>query len=215
MAELAAAQRRAERAEAEAALARQLLAELRVALYERDGSSRRRGKARPAPAGNEARTHSSQRRAPRSRPAIRMTATTAVTVPTAAMTKNIEQAAIRWIQEQMADYGLTVDELKAAGCFDTPPPPPPPSVVCYRNTEALTWDGQGRCAPGCGGRSMRGNRWSFFRSDKRLQPQGWVPEYRIFQLNQRLAGGCGGFCESRSTLGTGDNGARPSIEPSA
>ncbi len=62
------------------------------------------------------------------------------------MTKNTERAAaIRWIQEQMADYGLTMEELKAAGCFDPPPPPPPPPppVVCYRNAEGLTWDGQG------------------------------------------------------------------------
>ncbi|WP_316149589.1 DNA-binding protein [Cupriavidus sp. BIC8F] len=51
--ELASAQRRAERAEAEAALARQLLAELRGALHERDGGGRRRGKARPAQAVNE------------------------------------------------------------------------------------------------------------------------------------------------------------------
>ncbi len=49
-AELAAAQRRAERAEAEAALARQLLAELRVAPRERDGGGGRRRKAvGPAP----------------------------------------------------------------------------------------------------------------------------------------------------------------------
>lgn len=25
----------------------------------------------------------------------------------------------------MADYGLTMEELAAAGCFDPPPPPPP------------------------------------------------------------------------------------------
>jgi len=51
-AELAAAQRRAERAEAEAALARQLLAELRLAPRERDsGGGRRRGE--PAPAAQD------------------------------------------------------------------------------------------------------------------------------------------------------------------
>ncbi|MDX6008387.1 hypothetical protein [Cupriavidus necator] len=50
--ELAAAQRRAE---AEAALARQLLAEMRVALHERDGGGRWRGKVRgQSPAVNEA-----------------------------------------------------------------------------------------------------------------------------------------------------------------
>ncbi|MGY2488465.1 hypothetical protein [Cupriavidus sp. CP313] len=49
-AELAAAQRRAERAEAEAALARQLLAELRVEPPEREeGGGRRRKAGGPAP----------------------------------------------------------------------------------------------------------------------------------------------------------------------
>ncbi|WP_371258361.1 H-NS family nucleoid-associated regulatory protein [Cupriavidus sp. GA3-3] len=46
----------------------------------------------------------------------------------------------------MADYGLTMEELEAAGCFDPPPPPPPPApapVVCYRNAAGQSWDGQG------------------------------------------------------------------------
>ena len=67
------------------------------------------------------------------------------------MTAKTERAdAIRWIQAQMDDYGLTLEELDAAGCFAPPPSPepPPPSappapVVCYRNAEGLTWDGQG------------------------------------------------------------------------
>lgn len=50
-AELGAAQRRAERAEAEAALARQLLAELRVGPPERDGAGRRRKAGSPVPTG--------------------------------------------------------------------------------------------------------------------------------------------------------------------
>ncbi len=41
----------------------------------------------------------------------------------------------------MADYGLTMDELKAAGCFELPPPAARP--VYYRNAEGLSWDGQG------------------------------------------------------------------------
>ncbi|WP_454753998.1 H-NS family nucleoid-associated regulatory protein [Cupriavidus necator] len=57
------------------------------------------------------------------------------------MTVNNERAeAIRWIQDQMADYGLTMEELEAAGCFDPPPLPPP---VCYRNAQGMRWDGQG------------------------------------------------------------------------
>ncbi|MEM5432585.1 conserved hypothetical protein (plasmid) [Cupriavidus taiwanensis] len=63
------------------------------------------------------------------------------------MTANTERAAaIRWIQAEMADYGLTMEELAAAGCFDPPPPPPPPApppVVCYRNAAGQKWDGQG------------------------------------------------------------------------
>uniref|UniRef100_UPI003F497021 H-NS family nucleoid-associated regulatory protein n=1 Tax=Cupriavidus yeoncheonensis TaxID=1462994 RepID=UPI003F497021 len=63
------------------------------------------------------------------------------------MAVNNERAkAIRWIQAQMADYGLTLEDLDASGCFEPPPPPPPsppPPVVCYRNAEGLSWDGQG------------------------------------------------------------------------
>ncbi|MGY2490998.1 H-NS histone family protein [Cupriavidus sp. CP313] len=65
------------------------------------------------------------------------------------MTAKTERAdAIRWIQAQMDDYGLTLEDLDAAGCFEPPPSPPPPAappppVVCYRNAEGLTWDGQG------------------------------------------------------------------------
>ncbi|UIF84560.1 H-NS family nucleoid-associated regulatory protein [Cupriavidus sp. UYPR2.512] len=61
--------------------------------------------------------------------------------------KTERAAAIRWIQDQMADYDLTMDELRAAGCFDPPPPPPPPPapppVVCYRNAAGQNWDGTG------------------------------------------------------------------------
>ncbi|UIF88124.1 H-NS family nucleoid-associated regulatory protein [Cupriavidus sp. UYPR2.512] len=66
------------------------------------------------------------------------------------MTANTARAAaIRWIQTEMADYGLTMEELAAAGCFDPPPPPPPapaparPPVVCYRNAAGQSWDGTG------------------------------------------------------------------------
>jgi len=52
-AELAAAQRRAERAEAEAALARQLLATLRVAPREREGGRRHKGDSSAATAPEE------------------------------------------------------------------------------------------------------------------------------------------------------------------
>ncbi|MGT2455473.1 H-NS histone family protein [Cupriavidus basilensis] len=48
--------------------------------------------------------------------------------------------AIRWIRAQMLEYGLTMEELEAAGCFA---PPPSPRSVCYRNAEGLSWDGTG------------------------------------------------------------------------
>ncbi|WP_444633864.1 H-NS family nucleoid-associated regulatory protein [Cupriavidus oxalaticus] len=59
--------------------------------------------------------------------------------------KTERAAAIRWIRAEMADYGLTMEELAAAGCFDPPPPPQPapPPVVCYRNAAGQSWDGQG------------------------------------------------------------------------
>lgn len=69
--------------------------------------------------------------------------------------------AIRWIQAEMDEYGMTMEELKAAGCFDPPPPPPPPTV-CYRNAEGLAWDGQGEM-PAWGDFRIRN-----FLHDKRL-----------------------------------------------
>ncbi|MFS8980903.1 H-NS family nucleoid-associated regulatory protein [Cupriavidus necator] len=54
--------------------------------------------------------------------------------------ENERADAIRWIQDQMVDYGLTMEELEAAGCFD---PPPPPAPVRYRNAQGMSWDGQG------------------------------------------------------------------------
>ncbi|ODV43435.1 DNA-binding protein [Cupriavidus sp. UYMMa02A] len=62
----------------------------------------------------------------------------------------------------MADYGLTMEELTAAGCFDPAPPPPPP-VVCYRNAEGLTWDGQGGDAHLAGAGGHAGQSVEFFR----------------------------------------------------
>ncbi|WP_084402531.1 H-NS family nucleoid-associated regulatory protein [Cupriavidus sp. amp6] len=66
------------------------------------------------------------------------------------MTVRTERAAaIRWIRDQMADYDLTMEELREAGCFDPPPPPPPPPppapppVVCYRDAAGHSWDGTG------------------------------------------------------------------------
>lgn len=53
-------------------------------------------------------------------------------------------------------YGLTVEALKAAGCFDPPPP-----VVYYRNADGLAWDGQGEMPSGDLRRSRPSGAWCF------------------------------------------------------
>ncbi|WP_432260218.1 H-NS histone family protein [Cupriavidus sp. TMH.W2] len=79
------------------------------------------------------------------------------------MTANNERAAaIRWIQDQMADYGLTIEDLNAAGCFDQPPPPPPPAV-CYRNAQGMSWDGQGEMPDWLRRAVNAGQSMEFFR----------------------------------------------------
>jgi len=60
-----------------------------------------------------------------------------------ATTKNKRADAVRWIQAQMADYRLTMEELAASGCFDPPPPPSPPPG-CYRGAEGLSRVGRQR-----------------------------------------------------------------------
>jgi DNA-binding protein H-NS len=46
----------------------------------------------------------------------------------------IERAeAITWIRIQMAQRGLTLAHLQAAGCFAEPPPATLPGAVRYRN----------------------------------------------------------------------------------
>ncbi|MGY2492184.1 H-NS histone family protein [Cupriavidus sp. CP313] len=85
------------------------------------------------------------------------------------MTAKTERAAaIRWIQAEMADYGLTMEELEAAGCFDPPPPPPPPApapVVCYRNAAGQSWDGQGKMPDWLRRAVNAGQSVEFFRTD--------------------------------------------------
>ncbi|ENZ77786.1 MAG: H-NS family nucleoid-associated regulatory protein [Pseudomonadota bacterium] len=50
--------------------------------------------------------------------------------------------AILWVRTQIAVYGLTYAELKAAGCFQVAPPRERP--VRYRNAQGQAWDGQGK-----------------------------------------------------------------------
>ncbi len=90
-----------------------------------------------------------------------------MTAATATVTvKNERAEAIRWIQALMADYGLTMEELAATGCFDPPPPPPPSPIarpVCYRNAEGLGWDGTGEMPDWLRRAANAGQSVEFFR----------------------------------------------------
>ncbi|WP_042876625.1 H-NS family nucleoid-associated regulatory protein [Cupriavidus necator] len=76
--------------------------------------------------------------------------------------ENERADAIRWIQAQMADYGLTMEKLEAAGCFNPPPPPPPP--VSYRNAQGMSWDGQGEMPDWLRRAVNAGQNVEFFRA---------------------------------------------------
>lgn len=43
----------------------------------------------------------------------------------------------------MAQHGLTLAHLKAAGCLAEPPPATLPGAVRYRNAHGQGWDGRG------------------------------------------------------------------------
>lgn len=49
--------------------------------------------------------------------------------------------AITWVRIQMARHGLTLADLKAAGCF-AEPNASFRGAVCYRNAEGQNWDGR-------------------------------------------------------------------------
>jgi DNA-binding protein H-NS len=58
------------------------------------------------------------------------------------MSIEIERAqAITWIRIQMAQHGLSLADLQAAGCFAEPAPLP--GAVRYRNAQGQGWDGRG------------------------------------------------------------------------
>ncbi|WP_416047203.1 H-NS family nucleoid-associated regulatory protein [Cupriavidus basilensis] len=60
------------------------------------------------------------------------------------MSIEIERAeAITWIRIQMAQHGLTLTQLQAAGCFTEPAPATLPGAVRYRNAHGQGWDGHG------------------------------------------------------------------------
>ena len=53
-------------------------------------------------------------------------------------------SAIIWARQQMAEHGLSVDDLAAAGCFPASQPPAPGvAASCYCNADGQAWDGQG------------------------------------------------------------------------
>ena len=59
------------------------------------------------------------------------------------MSIEIERAeAITWIRIQLAQHGLSLSHLQAAGCFSEPPPATLPGVVRYRNAHGQGWDGR-------------------------------------------------------------------------
>ncbi|MGT2454124.1 H-NS histone family protein [Cupriavidus basilensis] len=51
--------------------------------------------------------------------------------------------ALTWIRIQMAQHGLTLADLQAAGRFAEPPPEPLPGAVGYRTAHGQSWDGCG------------------------------------------------------------------------
>ncbi|MCY0854000.1 H-NS family nucleoid-associated regulatory protein [Cupriavidus sp. D39] len=60
------------------------------------------------------------------------------------MSIEIERAeAITWVRIQMAQHGLTLADLQAAGCFTEPPRAPLPGAERYRNAHGQGWDGCG------------------------------------------------------------------------
>ncbi|KDP88436.1 H-NS histone family protein [Cupriavidus basilensis] len=60
------------------------------------------------------------------------------------MSIEIERAqAIAWVRIQMAQHGLTLADLQAAGCFAEPAPTPLPGAVRHRNAQGQGWDGRG------------------------------------------------------------------------
>ena len=67
-----------------------------------------------------------------------MTATKAVTTVMTAKTERA--AAIRWIQAEMADYGLTMEEFAAAGCFEPPTRAAAGGLLPQRRGAELGWE---------------------------------------------------------------------------
>ncbi|MFS8974496.1 H-NS family nucleoid-associated regulatory protein [Cupriavidus necator] len=52
--------------------------------------------------------------------------------------------AILWVKTQMARYGIHLEDLHAAGCFDQPEDGEvAPERVLFRDAQGQTWDGRG------------------------------------------------------------------------
>lgn len=94
------------------------------------------------------------------------------------MTTEIERVdAIRWIRAQMLDYGLTMEELDARGCFA---PPPSPRSVGYRNAEGPCWDGLDAGLPAAHGQ-RRADGGAFPRPIMRKTGAKGTHANRLFQ----------------------------------
>ncbi|BDB29514.1 H-NS histone family protein (plasmid) [Cupriavidus sp. P-10] len=79
------------------------------------------------------------------------------------MRSAIERAdAIRWIRIRMVRHGLSLEDLRAAGCFRNEGP----IVVCYRNAAGETWDGVGEMPSWLRRAVTAGQSAAFFRVDQ-------------------------------------------------
>ncbi|WP_324291632.1 H-NS family nucleoid-associated regulatory protein [Cupriavidus sp. D39] len=78
------------------------------------------------------------------------------------MSIEIERAeAITWIRIQMAQHGLSLADLQAAGCLAEPPPTPTPGAVRYHNAQGQGCDGRG-AMPDWLQRAIRAGGWGTF-----------------------------------------------------
>jgi len=130
------------------------------------------------------------------------------------MTVNNERAeAIRGIQAQMADYGLTMEELEAAGCFDPRPPPPPSAagVLPQRRGDELGRAGRdaGLAAAGgqCGAEQGVLPGWISPPMHSALCPMADVTSARLLRLGARIRQE--GWAQARS-----ERHARDKVSPS-
>ena len=113
------------------------------------------------------------------------------------MTANSERAeAIRRIQDEMADYGLTMEELETAGCFKPSPRPLRRRRSATANAEGLAWDGQGEMPDWLRRAVNAAQSGEFFRVNSQLP--GMLRDY-IHRRTKRFRALTGQDQQGRST----------------